>query len=229
MSDEGRSVVQLKTIALFLFLPNLYRYTGFYSYRRPHCSYRRPHCSYRRLQKNDLLLQKTALLLQKNDLLLQIYRLLQIHRRRLRVNRRPLRVNRRPLRVNRRPRRVNRGLLLLMYRCIGFCKWVLEICLTSKNTVSIIINRISPIPKCTVTSSACNFSTITIAPRVICPTTNAAAIIDTIFVDLEVSFDLKVKNMVINTMIPVVAATVLWKYSIKNSFIGIRPAGHSGH
>src|SRR5438093_6378704 len=148
MSDEGRSVVQLKTIALFLFLPNLYRYTGFYSYRRP-------------------------------------------------------------LRVNRRPLRVNRGLLLLIYRCIGFCKWVLEICLTSKNTVSIIINRISPIPKCTVTSSACNFSTITIAPRVICPTTNAAAIIDTIFVDLEVSFDLKVKNMVINNMIPVVEVTVL--------------------
>jgi hypothetical protein len=29
MSDEGRSVVQLKTIALFLFFPNLYRYTGF--------------------------------------------------------------------------------------------------------------------------------------------------------------------------------------------------------
>ena len=29
MSDEGRSVVQLKTIALFLFFPNLYGYTGF--------------------------------------------------------------------------------------------------------------------------------------------------------------------------------------------------------
>jgi hypothetical protein len=30
-------------------------------------------------------------------------------------------------------------------------------------------------------------------------------------------------------MMPVVAARVLWKYSIKNPFIGIRPAGHSGH
>jgi hypothetical protein len=64
---------------------------------------------------------------------------------------------------------------------------------------------------------------------VICPTTNAAAIIAAIFVVLEVSFDLKVKNMVTNTMTPVVAATVLWKYSIKNSFIGTSPAGHRGH
>jgi hypothetical protein len=127
------------------------------------------------------------------------------------------------------PMHVNRGLLLQIYRYTGFCKWLLEICLTSKNTVSTIINRISPIPKWIVTRSACNFSTMTIAPRVICPNTNAAAIIDAIFVDLEVSFDLKVKNMVTNTMMPVVAATVLWKYSIKNSFIGIRPAGHSGH
>jgi hypothetical protein len=69
---------------------------------------------------------------------------------------------------------------------------------------------------------------MTNAPRVICPTTNAPAIIDAIFVDLEVSFDLRVKNMVINTMMPVVAATVLWKYSIINSFIGTRPAGQRG-
>ena len=73
----------------------------------------------------------------------------------------------------------------------------------------IIINRISPIPRCTVTSCACNFSTITNAPRVIWPTTNAAAIIDAIFVDLLVSCDFKVKNMVTNTIMPVVAATVL--------------------
>ena len=79
----------------------------------------------------------------------------------------------------------------------------------SKYTVSIITNRISPIPKWIVTRSACNFSMITNAPRVICPTTNAAAIIDAILVDLEVSFDLKVKNMVTNTMMPVVAARLL--------------------
>ena len=75
--------------------------------------------------------------------------------------------------------------------------------------VSIITNRINPIPRCTVTSTACNFSTITNAPRVIWPTTNAAAIIEAIFVDLLVSCDLKVKNMVTNTITPVVAATVL--------------------
>jgi len=34
--------------------------------------------------------------------------------------------------------------------------------------------------------------------------------------------------MVVNTIIPVVAATVLWKYSIINSFIGTRPAGQRG-
>ena len=59
----------------------------------------------------------------------------------------------------------------------------LEISFTSKNTVSIIINRINPIPKCIVTRTACNFSTITNAPRIICPTTNADAIIDAIFVE----------------------------------------------
>lgn len=94
--------------------------------------------------------------------------------------------------------------------------------------VRIIINRINPIPRCIVTRTACNFSTITTAPRVICPTTNAAAIIDAIFVDLLVSLDLRVKNMVTKTITPVVAATVLWKYSIINSLIGTRPAGHKG-
>jgi hypothetical protein len=69
---------------------------------------------------------------------------------------------------------------------------------------------------------------MTNAPRIICPTTNADAIIDATFVDLEVSLDLKVKNMVTKTIMPVVAATVLWKYSMINSFIGTRPAGHRG-
>jgi hypothetical protein len=50
---------------------------------------------------------------------------------------------------------------------------------------------------------------MTIAPKVICPTTNPAAIIDAIFVDFEVSLDLNVKSMVANTIMPVVAATVL--------------------
>ena len=104
----------------------------------------------------------------------------------------------------------------------------LEISFTSKNTVSIMINRINPIPKCIVTRTACNFSTITNPPRIICPTTNADAIIDAIFVDLLVSCDLRVKNMVTKTIMPVVAATVLWKYSMINSFIGTSPAGHKG-
>ena len=69
---------------------------------------------------------------------------------------------------------------------------------------------------------------MTNAPRIICPTTNADAIIDAIFVDVEVSFDLKVKNMVTKTIMPVVAAIVRWKYSMINSFIGTRPAGQRG-
>jgi hypothetical protein len=35
--------------------------------------------------------------------------------------------------------------------------------------------------------------------------------------------------MVTKTIMPVVAATVLWKYSMINSFIGTRPAGQRGH
>jgi len=40
---------------------------------------------------------------------------------------------------------------------------------------------------------------------------------------------LKMDIMVKNMSSDVVIATVLWKYSIMNSFIGIKPLGHSGH
>ena len=73
----------------------------------------------------------------------------------------------------------------------------------------ILLYKTNPRPKCAVTRSACNFSLITIAPSVICPTTAAAAIIENILVGLAEFLPFKTKAMVKNTKSPVVAATVL--------------------
>jgi hypothetical protein len=67
------------------------------------------------------------------------------------------------------------------------------------------------------------------APRVIWPIAAQLAITDAIFIARGVIFDLNIKNIVTNTNSAVVAAIDLWKYSIRNSFIGTNPAGQSGH
>lgn len=78
-----------------------------------------------------------------------------------------------------------------------------------KTVINIIANSTSPRPRCTVTSNACNRSTITTAPRVIWPMAAQLAIVEAIFIAFGVIFDLKVKNMVRNTNKAVVAATDL--------------------
>jgi hypothetical protein len=106
---------------------------------------------------------------------------------------------------------------------------VSTIFLEYRTVINIIEKSNSPSPRCTVTRIACNRSIITIAPRVIWPIAAQLAIIEAIFIGRGAIFDRKVKNIVTNTNSAVVAATDLWKYSIRNSFMGTNPAGQSGH
>ena len=91
-----------------------------------------------------------------------------------------------------------------------------------------LLKRIKPNAKCAVTRSACNFSLMTMAPNVICPTTAAAAIIENILVDLSELCPFSTNAIVKKINSPVLAARVLWMYSIINSYDGINPCGHKG-
>jgi hypothetical protein len=69
---------------------------------------------------------------------------------------------------------------------------------------------------------------MTAPPKVIWPMATPLAIAEEIFIPLGDIFDLSVNAIVIITNNAVVAATVLWTYSIIKLYVGTRPAGHNG-
>ena len=92
-----------------------------------------------------------------------------------------------------------------------------------------IENKNIPIPKWTDTRTACNFKSITKAPKVICVITNAVARELVILIFKSEFLLIKLATIVEITKIPTLAAINLWVHSTKYSADGMKPFGHCGH